>query len=328
MIMKPLITRVLLATDFSHCAAQALSHAIAMASSWKAELRILHVLEFMPGMNPEYPVNHMYLEQLRKEAVRHMTEMENDATQAGLVIRTSIDIGIPSQRIHAVAAESGASVIVMGTHGRSGLEHILVGSTAERVVSTAPCPVLTVKANRHAPSQAANPVNGLRFQRLLIPVDFSASSLDALEYGVHLAKHVGSTITILHALEPVAFALDFTLASSVDWRRQKAYAEGRLEILCAICTSNGVTAEHVLNAGVPADSIRHYAERQQPDLMIMGTHGRRGVSRLLSGSVAAAMVRLSPCPVLTMRAPVFGADHERIMPTGDEWFQPDTQGDA
>ncbi|HJR76891.1 MAG TPA: universal stress protein [Nitrospiraceae bacterium] len=322
--MDPLITRVLLATDFSHGAEQALSHALAIASSWKAELHILHVLEFLPGMNPEYPVNQMYLEQLRNEAAHDMVAIETRVTQSGLPARTTIDVGVPSRRIEAVRAQTGASLIVMGTHGRTGLEHVLVGSTAERVVRTASCPVLTVKARGDAPSQATLPADALRFQRLLIPVDFSASSLEALEYGVQLAKHFGASVTLLHTLEPVAYGLDFTLGSGVEWRTQKAYVEGRLEILRALCTSNGIKAEQVLKAGTPGDSIRDYAEQQPPDLVIMGTHGRRGISRILSGSVAETLLRLAPCPVLTVRTPVFGSDHERIMPAGEEWLKADT----
>jgi nucleotide-binding universal stress UspA family protein len=323
--MKPLIARVLLATDFSHCAALALDYALAITSWWKAELQVLHVLELLPGMNPEYPVNQMYLDQLRKDAVGHMSDVEKRGAQAGLPVHTTIDLGIPSQRIAAAAAQLTADLIVMGTHGRTGLEHVLVGSTAERVVRIASCPVLTVKARRDAPSQATVPANDRRFQRLLIPVDFSASSLEALEYGVQLARHIGATVTILHVLEPVAYGLDFTLGGSVEWRTQKAYVEGRLEILRALCTSNGLTAEHILKAGLPADSIRDYAGRQQPDLMIMGTHGRRGISRMLSGSVAETMLRLAPCPVLTVRMPVFGSDHERIMPAGEAWLKTGTQ---
>lgn len=326
--MKPLITKALIATDFSPCADRALNYALAVAFSWRADLHVLHVLEFLPGMNPEYPVNQMYLEQLRKEAVHHMADIEKRAGQAGLSVRTSIEVGIPSQRIEAATPQTGANLIIMGTHGRTGLEHVLLGSTAERVVRIASCPVLTIKSPAGASSQTAVPADDLRFRRLLIPVDFSASSLEALEYGVQFARHVGAAVTILHALEPVAYGLDFTLGSSLQWRTQKAYVEGRLEILRALCTSSGVKADQVLKAGVPADSIRDYAAREQPDVVIMGTHGRRGISRMLSGSVAEAMLRQTPCPVLTVRTPVFGPDHERIMPAGEEWLRSATQGGA
>jgi nucleotide-binding universal stress UspA family protein len=217
-----------------------------------------------------------------------------------------------------VAGELKVDLIVMGTHGRTGLEHILVGSTAERVVRTAPCPVLSVKAGRDEPPQAAIQVGHLGIRRLMIPVDFSASSLDVLEYGVQFAKHLGASVTILHVLEPVAYGLDFTLGRPAERREQKDHFKGRLEVLCALCTSNGVKAEPVLKAGLPADSIREYVDREKPDLVIMGTHGRRGISRLLSGSVAEGVLRLASCPVLTVRNPSFDPDHQRIMPAGDD----------
>ncbi|HET6674638.1 MAG TPA: universal stress protein [Nitrospiraceae bacterium] len=315
--MKPLVSRVLLATDFSRCADLALGYALAIASWWKAELHVFHVLEFLPGMDPQYPVNKMYLDELRKEATQHLNAIEKRAASAGISIRRTIEIGIPSQRIEAAAGDLNMDLIVMGMHGRTGLEHVLVGSTAERVVRTAPCPVLSVKGGRderpHATAQAGSP--GIR--RLVIPIDFSASSLDALEYGVQFAKHLGASVTILHVLEPVAYGLDFTLGRSAERREQKEHVQSKLKVLCALCTSNGVNADSVLKAGLPADSIREYVDREKPDLVIMGTHGRRGISRLLSGSVAEGMLRLACCPVLAVRMPCFDPGHRRIMPGGD-----------
>lgn len=315
--MKPLISQVFLTTDFSPCAGLAFDYAVAVASWWKAELHLFHVLEFLPGMDPEYTVNKMYLDELRKEAIQHLDSLETRAGSAGLFVRRTIDLGIPSQRIEATAGDLKADLIVMGTHGRTGLEHVLVGSTAERVVRTAPCPVLSVKAGREELPQAAVPAGRLRIRRLVVPVDFSPSSFDALEYGVQFAKQLGASVTILHVLEPVAYGLDFTLGRSAERREQREHLKGRLEVLCALCTSNGVKAEPVLKAGLPADSIREYVDREKPDLVVMGTHGRRGISRFLSGSVAEGMLRLASCPVLTVRMPSFDPEHQRIMPVGN-----------
>ena len=91
--MKSLITRVLLATDFSPCAARALEYALAVTSSWKAELHVLHVLEFYPGMDPEYPVNQMYLDELRKDADRQFIDVgiaQVNGARAHQVARTAI----------------------------------------------------------------------------------------------------------------------------------------------------------------------------------------------------------------------------------------------
>lgn len=314
--MKPLITRVLLTTDFSACAGQAFAYALAIASRWKAELQVFHVLELLPAMNPVYPVNQMYLEQLHKEAVHHLNELESRATAAGLALRRTIERGIPSQCIEAAAAERGVDLIVMGTHGRTGLQHILLGSTAERVIRTAPCPVLSVKVGRDEASSSTS-VEAIRLQRLLIPIDFSASSLEALEYGLQFAKQLAASVTILHVLEPMAFALDFSLGRSEESRERRRQAESRFETFRTRCMSHGLKVDTVLMPGIPADSILKHAETQKPDMVIMGTQGRRGISRILSGSVADTMLRLAGCPVLTVRVPVFGADHERIIPAGE-----------
>lgn len=317
--MASLITRVLLATDFSPCAARALDYALAVVSSWKAELRVLHVLEFYPGMDPQYPVNQMYLDELRKDADRQFISLEKHAAGAGVAMVRRIEFGIPSQRIEAVARELQADLIILGTQGRTGLQHVLVGSTAERVVRTGPCPVLSVKNDRtEAPASSSVPADrALVIRRILVPIDFSECSLDALEYAAQFAKHMGAAVTILHTLEPVPYNLDFTLFHSQDRREKKEYLQGRLQVLCAMLTSNRIKADQVLKAGLPTESAIGYATEHSYDLVIMGTHGRRGISHMLTGSVAEAMMRLSPCPVLTLRKPAFGPDYERIVPAGE-----------
>ncbi|MGB4895178.1 MAG: universal stress protein, partial [Nitrospira sp.] len=143
-----LIKRVLFATDFSACADRAMGYALAMASAWKAELCVMTVLELYPGMDPDYTVNKMYLDHLRAEASRQLAAVEARAKAAGQPVTVRIETGIPSQAVQTVAHTIGADLLVVGTHGRTGLDHVLIGSTAERVVRMAPCPVLAVKADK------------------------------------------------------------------------------------------------------------------------------------------------------------------------------------
>ncbi len=230
--MKSLITRVLLATDFSPCAARALEYALAVTALWNAELHALHVLEFYPGMDPEYPVNQMYLDELRKDADRQFIDVEKHAADSGVSIRKRIEFGIPSQRIEHVSKELQADLIILGTHGRTGLQHVLAGSTAERVVRTGPCPVLSVKTGpMDAARSASAPADRIVvIRRILVPIDFSECSLDALEYATRFAKHMGASVTILHTLEPVPYNLDFTLHHSSGLeRKERLICEGRLE---------------------------------------------------------------------------------------------------
>ncbi len=215
--------------------------------------------------------------------------------------------------MQAVAEEIGADLLVVGTHGRTGLDHVLVGSTAERVVRIAPCPVLAVKADKDAAQAASVPT----IKRIVVPIDLSTCSLDALEYAVQFARPLGASITILHAMEPVAYGLDFSLTHAKEWKEQRAYLEKRLTVLTACLTALGIQTDHALKPGLPADSITSYVTGQGYDLMIMGTHGRRGLSHVLVGSIAGAMLRHAPCPVLTVRRLKVGPEYQRVVPLGE-----------
>ncbi|HMW86322.1 MAG: universal stress protein [Nitrospira sp.] len=311
--MVPLIKHMLFATDFSACADRAMGYALSLAGAWKANLCVVTVLELYPGMDPDYTVNKMYLDHLREEANRQLGAVQARAKAASQSVTTRIEVGIPSQALQTVAESTGADLLVVGTHGRTGLDHVLVGSTAERVVRVSPCPVLAVKADKGvADSSAAAPI-----KRIVVPVDLSTCSLDALEYAVQFAKPLGAAITILHAMEPVAYGLDFSLSHAKEWKEQRDYLEKRLSVLSACVTAHGIQADHVLKPGLPADSIVSHVTQQGFDLMIMGTHGRRGISHVLLGSIAGAMLRHAPCPVLTVRQVNFGADYERVVPLGN-----------
>ena len=212
--MASLIKRILFATDFSACADRALEYALTLTDLWKSELTVMTVLELYPGMDPDYTVNKMYLDHLRDEAKRQLSSLETRVKAAGHLIATRIDVGIPSQCVQAVAEEIGADLLVVGTHGRTGLDHVLVGSTAERVVRIAPCPVLAVKADKGAAPATQAPT----IKRIVVPIDLSTCSLDALEYAVQFAKPLGASLTILHAMEPVAYGLDFSLSHAKEWK--------------------------------------------------------------------------------------------------------------
>jgi len=303
--MTPLMTKILLATDFSDCAARAQDYALLLASAWKAEVSVLHVLEFQPGMDPELPVNHLYLEQLRKDAEQQLSALLARLTQRGLTGTSRHVTGIPSLQIAQEAALVGADLVVLGTHGRSGLAHVLLGSTAERVVASAPCPVLIVRtpASQARPATPAAAPPAIR--HLLVPLDFSDCSLEALEYAVQVAKQFGASLTLLHVMEPVSYGLDFTLALGGSAHETRARLETRLEELATPLRTQGLSVDQALRGGAPADSILSWTGQRAYDLIVMGTHGRRGLSHLASGSVAEAVLRRASCPVLTVKSPKF-----------------------
>jgi universal stress protein A len=144
--MVPTFKTILVPTDFSPASARALEYAQLVAARFSASLHLLHVAEDpVAAVGPEaYVVDLPALrEQVVQDAERRLTQVA--APLSGVTVTTEVLIGSPARTIAKIAADRGADLIVMGTHGRGGLAHLLLGSVAERVIRMAPCPVLTVR---------------------------------------------------------------------------------------------------------------------------------------------------------------------------------------
>ncbi len=302
------IERILLATDCSDCARKAEDYGFALAASWRAHLTVMTVLEFPPGLNPDYPVNQQYLTDRMREASEQLAEYKRRIGRTGLDVSTRIATGLPSQEITAAAQGERSDLIVLGTRGKSGLAHVLLGSTAERVIRTGPCPVLAV----HSQEASSSGKRAVRIERILVPVDFSDCSLDALEYAAIVAGQEKASIHLLHVLEPVSYGLDFTLVHAEERAQQHERLTKRLQDLSEALSVSGISATARLRGGVPVDSILDELKRSQADMIVMGTHGRRGLSHMMAGSVAESILRLTQCPVLTVRSPKFTPGHRRL----------------
>jgi nucleotide-binding universal stress UspA family protein len=304
------VPKILLATDLSPWAQDAEAYACSIALSWGATLIVMSVLEFPPGMNPDYAVNRLYLDELMKEATTRLVDLKARAGGLGLSVQSRIATGIPSEEVLAVTRAEDAELVVVGTRGKTGLEHILLGSTAERIIRMAPCPVLAVPAAK----QRAGENPKATVTRMLVPVDFSDCSLDALEYGALIAQRSNAFMKLLHVLEPVSYGLDFTLPHMAQRESSKTAITKRLSDLVSALTSAGLASDFLISGGLPADSILTAAAAHDIGLIVMGTHGRRGLSHALFGSVAESVLRKSWCPILTVRSPKFHPGHRRVLP--------------
>ncbi|SPP63064.1 universal stress protein [Nitrospira lenta] len=307
--------RVFLATDFSKWALRAEEYACCLAATWRATLTVLTVLEFPPGINPEYPVNQVYLSELMKAGAKQLVELKARASSRGIALHTRIATGIPCEEVLAAVKAEDSDLVVVGTKGKSGLAHVLLGSTAERVIRTASCPVLTVRMDPdEVYSAEAGSCGGISLNRILVPVDFSDCSLDAVEYAALMAQRHRASVTLLHVLEPVSYGLDFTLLHSAKREEMRERLTARLDDMTRALVEAKIQAVSQVRGGTPFESILDSARTIQADLIVMGTHGRRGLSHALSGSVAEAVLRQSRCPVLTVRSPKFGSGHRRVLP--------------
>ncbi len=297
------IKRVLFATDFSTCARHAERYVAFLSKAYGATVDVVHVLALYPGVYPAVQ-DHLETDKSLADAVRRLQQPAASVTGQHL-------IGIPSVQICGVAMRFDASLIVLGTHGRTGLERILLGSTAERVLTMAPCPVLTVRERNG--SEGWHKRVPIKFEHIIVPIDCSDCSIDALEYGIQIAKDFSASLTLLHVLEPVSYGNDFTLGHTVEQGQLDERIDSQLRVCLSAIQSAGVSVREVIRGGVPTDSILEFAHASACDLIVMGMHGRREISHMLRGSVAEAVLRLAPCPVLAVRISKVSPHHQRVV---------------
>jgi len=143
------------------------------------------------------------------------------------------------------------------------------------------------------------------FQKILVPTDFSEVSAAALRCAAALAEPFGSSLTVLHVAEDLMAEAN-SAGAGAPWsegvqEQTEGESRGRLAEVVTGAGLDGLNVRTELLVGSPIPEILGYAEKHEFDLIVMGTHGRRAIARVLLGSVAECVVRLSPCPVLTVR---------------------------
>jgi nucleotide-binding universal stress UspA family protein len=293
------ITRILVPTDFSATSDAALTYAKRLAEQFEASLHLLHAFEdpfiraaFAAEVYASVPLD--VRQQLRCEAEAHLDDRLTADERLRFRATTEIVSGTATKAIVQYAGAVGADLIVMGTHGRGGMAHLLLGSVAERVVRTAPCSVLTL---RDAPTR---PV-----RRILVPTDFSATADAALDRAFALASRLGSEVQLLHVLEDPLIAEGLAAEAYIaeaPAMRTSMLREARTRLdHRGVTPEPGVTVHRDVLFGHNARTIAEYAASRDIDLIVMGTHGRTGVAHVLLGSVAERLVRTASCPVLTVR---------------------------
>ncbi len=312
--MNPrLMTQVLFATDFSDDAARAQEYAMYLATAWDATLQVLHVIEAPAWFNAN-AATLAIMEQARAEAAQRLDRVNDQMRRSGVTVTVRQVLGAPHEQISRVSREQGADLIVLGTQGRTNLLYGLLGSTAERVVKDAPCPVLAVPGTRPLAGKPIAPTPALPIRHIMVPVDFSSPALDAVEYAIQLAQSLGSNMTLLHVLETTSHDLECGLGNIEQERSKRDHWNKHLADLTELVASCGLSAGFEISGGLPSEAILAAALRHKVDLLVMGTHGRRGISDWRFGSVAEAVLRRATCPVWTVKTPKFEPGHRRVVP--------------
>jgi len=292
------IKQILCPVDLSDDSRHAFDHAALLAQWYKARITALHVcnpiaiasVDFtLAGIAPPPVLTDDDIAIAREQALAWLPAARPPD------VDVVIDAGPPANRIVARASALPADLLVIGTHGRGGFEHLVLGSVTEKVLRKATCPVLTVPPHARTTSR-------LPFKRLLCPVDFSESSLAALELAFSLAKEGDAEVTILHVFDAGDEPLTDRPINVPEYR-------GQLEHDLTIRLGQ-VVPDSVRRWCRPLTRTAHgkayreilgMAAEESCDLIVMGVHGRNALDLMLFGSTTNQVVRRATCPVLTLR---------------------------
>ena len=294
------VKQILAPVDFSAASQRGLAFAAAVAARFHSQLYLLYVVE--PPALPEWGYAHMAIKEakLRRTAEQRLSQFPAECGIApGLAQSTKVGTGRADWEICRFAAEGNIDLIVLASHGLGGLKHAFIGSTAERVVRHAPCPVLTIRDRAFADDQPG----GLPFapKRILVTTDFSDASKKAFPYAAALARKFDATLTLLYVL-PTHLVPDINQMGVVlEEKRLLAAARERLPRFREVELDPHLHVETLVLDGGPAHQICTTAEKQNFDLIVISTHGYTALKRFAIGSVTENVVRHAPCPVLVVR---------------------------
>ena len=287
-------THILCPVDFSDTSQHALDHAVAIAQRDQARLSVLYVFANLPTMDvPPLVLSPADTERLRVDLQRMCAHIP-PAVPVDLQIR---EAGRVPPAIAAEQVSLGADLLVLGTHGRSGFQHMVLGSVTEKVIRTVKCPTLVVPPR--APD--AQPGAAVRHTRILCPIDFSESSMKAFAHARELADATGARLTAIAVID-IAYELrDSAMLANVDVEAIARETESDTRRRLAALVGHGAkTVDAVVASGQAPVTVLEHAARLGTDLIVMGVHGRGALDLKLFGSTTHHVIRRATCPVLVI----------------------------
>jgi len=297
------LKKILLPTDFSRCAEQALSHTVFLAEKYNAEIHLLHVLTLFEDqpilVNDEIAETEEMIRKLEDVVEKQLNKVVNYHDSDDLSIITTKKRGMSAAPvILEYASDEDIDLIVMGTHGRRGLGHLLLGSATEEVVRMAKCPVFSVRESEKPKSLEA-------INKVLVPVDFSDHSKSALAYAAEIASSYRAQLQLLHIIEETTHPAYSLSGKSSKIDLVPGIEEDYRKKIRQMIQETGISPEGteiIINSGQAALEIIKFADENLSDLIVIATHGLTGIERFLLGSVTEKVVRVAPCPVFTIKA--------------------------
>jgi universal stress protein E len=284
-----LIERILVATDFSQSADDAVKMASYLAKGFDASVQLIHAMPPLPGVAVSSTL-------IKEQITNYLDTMRQALLDDGVSTVESVLVsGKPFARIIDCAEEQNANVIVVGSGQNTRNDQYRVGITAQRLERRAQRPVLVVKPG------AAPPIN-----HVVCPVDFSQTSAGALRESIHIARGLRAKLCVMTVVQPLKSLLPrFVTVTDEMQQQQVSGHEASFDEFLREFDFHDIEYEKLVCEGQPHEEILRVANEFQADLLVMGSVGRTGVARLLMGSVAEKVARQLPCSILTVKGEDF-----------------------
>ena len=292
------INKILVPIDFSSFSDKALEFALEIAERFKSNLALLHaVVLFRDDINEEQQLQE-YEEWLKMHESRltsHMHINKKKAAKREIEVETHILRGIsPADVILDFLNDHNFDLIVMGTHGRTGLKHLFQGSVAEKIVRLSPVPVLAVHRS----------VTKFQVQKILVPIDFSSYSKEATDYAIAIAQNLNAQIDFIHVIEqeihPSFYASGIKSIFQID-KGLKDRVIYNMKDFLADQISPDIQVNFLVREGRAHKEIVDYSKENNSNIIVIATHGLTGLDYILLGSTTEKVIRWANCPVLTIK---------------------------
>jgi nucleotide-binding universal stress UspA family protein len=286
-----MFSRIVVPLDRTECATAVLPAARALAARTGATLALLHVID------RHYPGTDL-ADQARRDARRWLRDLaqESEHSYRPPTI-VAVRDGSPAEEILTYADEIEADLICMTTHGRAGLERMIVGSVAEQVLHRARLPLLLIRPGATVPDIAAH-------TPIVVPLDGSPRAEAALPHAVNMAKMLDAPLTLVRVWNTALPFMPDPYAVAMDQQLFEEWEEATKKSVAAYLTSvaeqltKQITVRTVILHGDAVQQLTLYLHGQRSGLVVMGTPGRGGVPRWVMGSVAIALVRATMTPIM------------------------------
>lgn len=294
--------RILVPLDTSELAEVALPYAEQMAGRLGSEITLMAVSH--SAGEKEQRVFRSYIQETVEATKERANRYLEKPTAQDVKVESAILVGNPAEEIVDYADRENIDVIVMATHGRSGIGRWALGSVADKVLRATERPVVLIRVKGACPDM----LEGV-FKRALVPLDGSKESEAVIPYIEELASMLGAEVTLLQVLAIVYHVyISGDASAQVPYTEEemkplKASAESYLEKVGSGLKGKGVTIKCQVRVGAAGHEIIKLADEIGADIIAMSTHGRSGVGRLVFGSVAEKVVRTGNAPVLLVRTP-------------------------